>query len=42
VQTIARWVDTGAPLGNRADLPPSPTFPDPNTWAYADEFGRRI
>lgn len=22
VQTIARWVETGAPLGNRADLPP--------------------
>jgi len=39
VQTIARWVDTGAPLGNRADLPRSPTFPDPNTWAYANEFG---
>jgi hypothetical protein len=39
VQTIARWVDNGAPLGNRADLPPPPKFPDPTKWAYADEFG---
>jgi cytochrome c5 len=39
IQTITRWVDSGAPLGNRADLPPPPTFPDPNKWAYADEFG---
>jgi hypothetical protein len=39
IQTIARWVDNGAPLGNPADLPPPPTFPDPNRWAFADQFG---
>jgi hypothetical protein len=39
IQIVARWVDAGAPLGNRAELPPPPTFPDPNKWAYADVFG---
>jgi mono/diheme cytochrome c family protein len=39
IQTIARWVDNGAPLGNPADLPPAPKFPDPNQWAFADQFG---
>ena len=28
IQTIVRWVDTGAPLGNVADLPPPVQFPD--------------
>jgi hypothetical protein len=39
VQTIARWVDGGAALGNRAELPPPPKFPDPDQWAFADQFG---
>jgi hypothetical protein len=26
IDTIAAWVDAGAPLGNPADLPPAPTF----------------
>jgi cytochrome c5 len=39
IQTIARWVDSGAPLGNPADLPPAPKFPDPKQWAFADQFG---
>jgi len=26
IETIAKWVDTGAPKGNDADLPPMPTF----------------
>src|SRR5688572_17467506 len=39
IQTIARWVDGGAPLGNRADLPPPVTFPNPNDWAYEKMFG---
>ena len=38
-QTIARWVDTGAPLGNPADLPPPPKFPDPKQWSFAAELG---
>jgi len=39
IQTIARWVDSGSPLGNRADLPAPITFPDPNEWAFAKTFG---
>jgi mono/diheme cytochrome c family protein len=39
IQTIARWVDSGSPLGNPADLPPPLSFPDPNKWAFADQFG---
>ena len=39
IQTIARWVDDGAPLGDPADLPPPLSFPDLSEWAYADEFG---
>jgi hypothetical protein len=39
IQTIAQWVDSGAPLGNRADLPAPITFPDPNEWAFAKTFG---
>jgi mono/diheme cytochrome c family protein len=39
IQTISRWVDTGAPLGNPADLPPPVHFANPNEWAFASEFG---
>ena len=39
IQTIARWVDSGAPFGNRADLPPPVTFPDPREWAFEKMFG---
>jgi mono/diheme cytochrome c family protein len=39
IQTIARWVDNGAPFGNRADLPAPLTFPNPNEWAFAKQFG---
>jgi mono/diheme cytochrome c family protein len=39
IQTIARWVDSGSPLGNPADLPRPLSFPDPNRWAFADQFG---
>jgi hypothetical protein len=39
IDRIARWADTGAPLGNPADLPPPVTFPDPTKWTFADQFG---
>jgi hypothetical protein len=39
IRTIARWVDSGAPPGDPADLPPPLKFPDPNKWAFADQFG---
>ena len=39
IETIARWVEDGAPLGDPTDLPPPLTFPDLNEWAFEDEFG---
>jgi hypothetical protein len=39
IQTLARWVDSGAAPGNLADVPPAPKFPDPNKWAFADALG---
>jgi len=40
IETIARWVDTGAPLGNRADLPPPVKWPDATEWQAEKELGR--
>lgn len=34
IQTIARWVDSGAPLGNPADAPEPPVFTD--GWAMGE------
>jgi hypothetical protein len=39
IKTIASWVDSGAPRGNPADMPPPVTFADPNEWAFKDQFG---
>ena len=41
IATIARWVDSGAPRGNPADLPPPVTF-ETNLyeWTIADALGR--
>jgi mono/diheme cytochrome c family protein len=39
IEMIARWVDSGAPLGNPADMPPPVTFANPTEWAYAEQFG---
>jgi mono/diheme cytochrome c family protein len=39
IQTIARWVDNGAPLGDPADLPPPAKFPDPGKWSLEDQLG---
>ena len=33
IAKIAKWADTGAPLGDLADLPPSRTWADANTWS---------
>jgi len=32
IDTIVKWVDSGAPLGNAADLPPAKVFADPRLW----------
>jgi hypothetical protein len=39
IETISRWVDSGAPMGNPADMPPPVQFADPNKWAFEDEMG---
>jgi hypothetical protein len=39
IQTIVRWVDSGAPLGDVADLPAPVQFPDGARWAYEGQFG---
>jgi len=40
VDTIVRWVDAGAPLGNAADLPPARAWPDGERWRVGDLLGR--
>ena len=32
IATIARWVDSGAPMGNPADMPPPRKFDDADRW----------
>lgn len=36
IETIARWVDRGAPMGDPADRPPLPEYPDPNAWKLGE------
>lgn len=41
IQTIVRWVDSGAPLGDVEDLPAPIDWPDwSDTWEFAEQFGR--
>jgi len=40
IRTIAQWVDSGAPLGDRADLPPPIVLPDAREWQLEERFGR--
>jgi len=39
INTIVRWVDTGAPLGDPKDLPPPRNWPDEQGWVLAKQFG---
>jgi hypothetical protein len=39
IDTIVRWIDGGAPMGDPKDLPPPVEFPDPNAWQLAQIFG---
>ena len=32
ISTIVKWVDSGAPMGNPADMPPARQFADANSW----------
>jgi hypothetical protein len=36
IETVARWVDSGAPKGNDADMPPAPTFASVDTWSIGE------
>ncbi len=41
IATIAKWVDSGAPQGNPADMPPPLTFDSARyEWTLKDEMGR--
>jgi hypothetical protein len=40
VETIARWVDAGAPQGDAKDMPPAKQWPDDDTWQLQKAFGR--
>jgi hypothetical protein len=39
INTIVRWVDTGAPLGDPKDLPPPRKWLDEQGWVLAKQFG---
>jgi hypothetical protein len=39
IATIARWVDSGAPLGNPAELPPPVQWPDPSKYRLSPSLG---
>jgi hypothetical protein len=39
IETIARWVDSGAPQGNPADLPPPVAWPDESAFRLASSLG---
>jgi hypothetical protein len=39
IETIVKWVEAGAPMGDPADAPPSRVFADPGEWQLADQFG---
>jgi hypothetical protein len=40
IAVIARWVDTGAPLGDPKDMPPSKQWPNDDGWQLAKQFGQ--
>ena len=39
IDTIVRWVDTGASEGDPDDMPPPMKWPDPGQWRLARDFG---
>ncbi|MDP2053270.1 MAG: cytochrome c [Acidobacteriota bacterium] len=40
IETIAKWVDAGAPKGDPKDLPPPVKWPSEQGWNYASHFGQ--
>ena len=39
IQTISRWVDAGAVLGDVKDMPPAKQWPKTDSWQLAQRFG---
>lgn len=40
IATIVKWVDAGAPLGDKKDLPIAKVWPDESGWQYAKVIGK--
>jgi hypothetical protein len=40
IDTIVRWVDQGAPMGDAKDMPPPVTFPDQGGWQFEKLYGQ--
>jgi len=40
IDTILRWVDSGAPAGDVKDMPPPVKWPSNDKWEFADKFGQ--
>ena len=36
IDLVTRWVDSGSPLGNPADMPPAVDFPDGSAWQIGE------
>jgi hypothetical protein len=39
IDTIVRWVDSGAPKGDPKDMPAAKQWPDESVWNFAEMFG---
>ena len=40
LETLVTWLDGDMLLGDEADMPPPPVFPDGSEWQYAEQFGQ--
>ena len=40
IDTIVKWVDAGAPLGDAKDMPAPIKWPTENRWEFAPQFGQ--
>jgi hypothetical protein len=40
IETIAKWVDAGAPKGDAKDMPPPKQWPSEQGWNFAKHFGQ--
>lgn len=40
INTIVKWVDSGAPVGDAKDMPPPKQWPEDQGWVLAKQFGQ--